>query len=325
MPHQAPRDRDLRAEFIPKRIEEWAYWIEERENIRRRREARKLAPWTKDAALACTRYCNVCRMDDKVSQWLINNWYSGQCNMRDRLLSALMARMINRPETLAYINKDEPYDGWKYGQFYKRMYEVKASGESVFTNAYIINGASGGPKIDQVLNAISLAAERTKGDAKAERYVVPESMEQTALRLHELPGVGSFIAGQVVADLRHVIDGTKRVGGNWQDRMLWAPVGPGSNRGMRYLLGVYNAADLAGRGGEMPQKVFTIKLQELVALAQRHTVVSTIFADRKLEAHDIQNTLCELGKYIRVRNGGHGKNGFDQKAAYRRDCERNLL
>jgi alpha-glutamyl/putrescinyl thymine pyrophosphorylase clade 1 len=311
---------DMRAEFKQKRLDQWAYWITEREHIRRMREAGEPAPWTRDPAMAGTRYCNVRRMDDKVSKWLLANWYPAGATPRSYLLAALLARMINRPETLAHMTDGEPFRRYKPVQFHKRMYEMKATGAPVFTNAYIINGASGGPKIEQVLNAITIASDMAEDD-DATAFIEPKSLEVTAGRLHALPGVGSFIAGQVVADLRQVM----RYKGWWLDRMDWAPVGPGSNRGMRYLLGVYGPEDLAGRGGEMHQKVFTIKLQELVGIAKAHKEVGPVFADRKLEAHDIQNTLCELSKYIRVKNGGHAKNKFSQVEAATRDSQGALL
>jgi len=296
--------------FVPERIDEWAYWCKAREQIRRRREAGKPPPWHSDPVMATTRWCNCKRMNDKVSVWLMQNWYTpGSMNRRDALIAALMARMINRTDTLAYMNSGDPYARWDYDKFYKRMYELKNEGFVVFTNAYIINGASGGPKIDQVLGAIDKAAKMMGNDRNASRFVDPDSLQITAGNLHVLPGVGSFISGQVVADLRWVID-TDR----WADRMTWAPPGPGSSRGMKYLLGQVSAEGTVGRGKDMGEREFLKHLRLLVRIAERHNVVGPIFAERQLEAHDIQNTLCELSKYIRVSYGlGRPKNFYHAK------------
>ena len=48
-------------------------------------------------------------------------------------------------------------------------------------------------------------------------------------------------------------------------------------------------------------------------IARDHPLVGKVFKERKLEAHDIQNTLCELSKYVRVKNGGHAKNQYPPK------------
>ncbi len=300
--------------FVASRIEEWAYWITEREAMRKRKEkadliGKTLPAYSSDPIMAGTRWCNVRRMDDKVSRWLINNWYpnpfeAAEMPYQQLVAAGLAARMINKPETLSHITGGKRFSAWSYKQFHKRMYEIKAAGEPVFTNAYIINGASGGPKIEQVLNAIE-RCYRTKPF----HYLDTTSMQRTAKNLHSLPGVGSFIAGQVVADLRWVV-----AEGLWADRMQWAPPGPGSSKGMKYLLGIASPAEMAGRGQDMRESQFLRYLPTLVRLASKHPKVSKVFKDRRLEAHDIQNTLCELSKYVRVKNGGHAKNTYPPRS-----------
>lgn len=304
--------------FVPERIAEWAYWITEREKTRKAKESGKPPPWTHEPVIADNRFCNVKRQDDKVTIWLNENWYLDQySNYRTAIVAGLLARMINKPDTLYAMTGGKPYNKWDYKQFYDVMYYIKANGVPVFTNAYIINGASGGPKIDQVLNAIRDCHEAC--DAKASQFLVPTSMQETAERLSKkLSGVGSFISGQVVADLRYVLGDINA--GWWADRMSWAPPGPGSSRGMKYLLGFASAEDMAGRGNDMQPREFLTNLRELVDLAQVHPTVGPVFKERKLEAHDIQNTLCETGKFIRVKYGtGRAKNQFDAKASYERD------
>jgi alpha-glutamyl/putrescinyl thymine pyrophosphorylase clade 1 len=297
--------------FIPERIEEWAYWISAREAIRKRKaDPKKTFPYSADPVMAGTRWCNVRRMDDKVSLWLMENWYPDSAgrdllHIRQVVAAALAARMINRPETLAHITSGGRFNGFDYKLYLKRMYEVKDGGGVVFTNAYIINGASGGPKIEQVLNAIQKCVA-----TKPFHYVDYNSMQATAKHLHALPGIGGFMAGQVVADLRWVLDDPSF----WRDRMTWAPPGPGSSRGMKYLLGLSSPDDMAGRGKDLSELQFLRYLPALIKIARTHRVVGPIFKERKLEAHDIQNTLCELGKYVRVKNGGHAKNNYPPKA-----------
>lgn len=300
--------------FVPERIGEWAYWIVERERMRVKRATGSGHPYSKDPVMAGTRWCNVRRMDDKVSQWLMMKWYPAASVAEDLrrlrpeqiVAAALAARMINRPETLYEITDGKRFSKFNYERFRAAMYDVKVRGESVFTNAYIINGASGGPKIEQVLNAIQQCVD----SYRVHRYLDIYSMRATAEALHKLPGVGSFIAGQVVADLRWVLNGYD---GFWKDRMLWAPPGPGSSKGMKYLLGLATVEDMAGRGQDMRSAQFLKYLPALIELAQLHPKVGPVFEDRKLEAHDIQNTLCELSKYVRVKHGGHAKNSYPPK------------
>lgn len=306
--------------FVNSRLAEWAYWITEREAMRRLRQKHVPAimgwpaKFSSDPVMAGTRWCNVRRMDDKVSKWLMVNWFPAEQQAYDllqhgpgQLAACLMAaRMINKPETLSHITGGNLFSHFDYDTWKKRMYEVKASGETVFTNAYIINGASGGPKIDQVLNAIKQASDRAGGAARLKRLT--HSMRETAAWYTQFPGVGLFIAGQIVADSRWVLPACL-----WEDRMSWAPPGPGSSRGMKYLLGYASAGEMVGRGKDLSESQFLAYLPALVGVAQHYPGVAEVFAERKLEAHDIQNTLCELSKYVRVKNGGHAKNKYPPK------------
>src|SRR5262245_39207311 len=57
-------------------IKKLCYWISEREAVRQRKEAGNSKPWTADPLLQGFRWCNVRRMDDRVSKWLEDNWYT---------------------------------------------------------------------------------------------------------------------------------------------------------------------------------------------------------------------------------------------------------
>lgn len=305
--------------FVPERIAEWAYWIVQREAIRVKREEDPEAgpPWHDDPVMANTRWCNVRRMDDKVSVWLMENWYpryqDQYIDPATAVIAALLGRMVNKPETLSALtggNRFQSIGQFDYQDFRDRMEAIKAEGKSVFTGAYIINSAAGGSKIDVVLRAIDDARKRMRKAPM--RYLRPASMRETAEALQAIEGMGSFMSGQVVADLRWVMRGKelRAEGYTWDDRMQWAPPGPGSSKGMKYLLGMLSANEMDGRGKDMTEKEFLKYLPMLIDLAQRYPGVCDVFEDRRLEAHDIQNTLCETSKYIRVKNGGHAKNNY---------------
>jgi hypothetical protein len=317
-------------DFDPVRVEHWAVWIYLRELIRKRRESGRPAPWltAKDVpagyeslsnraltldVMRNTRFCNVRRMDDKVSRWLIDRWYDPNLPPSDLVIAALMARMINKPETLTEINQGDPFNGFYHNLFLRRLQAIKDRGDTVFTSAYIINAAGGGSKIRYVMEGINNAYQAMqKSKLGAAVYLDATSMENTWQSLQSIQGVGSFIAGQVVADLRHVYRAD--VAGYWLDALTWAPPGPGSSKGMRYLLGNLGPSDLDGRGKDMRANEFLPHLQALVVLARKHRLTKPIFLDRGLEAHDIQNTLCETSKFVRVAHGGHAKNQYNWSA-----------
>jgi hypothetical protein len=115
-------------------------------------------------------------------------------------------------------------------------------------------------------------------------------MEMQHAALRQVSGYGSFLAGQVIADLRHLR------GAAWaRDRMQWAPVGPGSARGMRRLMGQDADAKTS-----MRQAAFGPLLRELMDVVSIPSTCASRF-----EAMDLQNCLCEFDKYCRAMLDGH--------------------
>ena len=56
--------------IVPHELDILVYWMIERDRIRTAKEAGKPKPWTTDPLLRDYRWCNVRRMDDRVSVWL---------------------------------------------------------------------------------------------------------------------------------------------------------------------------------------------------------------------------------------------------------------
>jgi hypothetical protein len=131
------------------------------------------------------------------------------------------------------------------------------------------------------------------------------SMERTHKNLMRVKGIGSFMAGQIVADLRHVQQGA------WADRHTWAPLGPGSRRGMAWLEGWDGTTDLPS----MPQAHFNEQIARLSDFFYGDAKLNAIMTDRQLEAHDLQNCLCEFDKFMRLETGtGRAKNQYPGRA-----------
>lgn len=266
--------------FRPTMLKQLAYWMDERENMRRAKEAEVPKPWTSDVVLRDHRWCNVRRMDDKVSRWLLNNWYP-HVQREDHLLAmACFARVINWPLTLEFMGKKVRQ--WDRGRMLSNLRAYQFIGYKVFTGAYVVPSFNCPSKIEGAVHAVHQVH-------LARKYIMrnPDSMEATHSALMQCDGFGSFLAGQVVADLRHTPAMSAL------DANEWAPVGPGSSRGMRRLLG-----DDYQR--PMTQLEFNVHMRELMLLLPEMTIV---FGDRKLEAMDVQNCLCEFDKYERLQRG----------------------
>jgi hypothetical protein len=101
-----------------------------------------------------------------------------------------------------------------------------------------------------------------------------------------LNGLASFMAAQVVADLKYA-RGPKK----WADFHTFAASGPGSKRGLNRVLG-------RDKDAPMPEAEFRRVLAML-----RLAVSARLASWEPITAQDIQNCLCEYDKYERARTG----------------------
>lgn len=259
------------------------YWIQERENVRLRRATGADKPWTADPILQQYRFCNVRRMDDRVSQWLLRNWYTPHRDHPNMLHAVALARFVNLPESLEYVTphvfgrpKGYPVD-WEW---VKTSLRDRYNYGAVFNGAYMVRGNTTkspdkiGTVVDEYIGALVAA------DLQFDR----KYMEPVHEALTGVYGFGSFMAGQIVADLRWALTG------EWRDRLRWAPAGPGSIRGLNRIYGY-------GLKSGMTQPTFMLHFRPVMDQLRSSLPESLT---RKLEAHDYQNCLCEFDKWERA-------------------------
>jgi len=106
------------------------------------------------------------------------------------------------------------------------------------------------------------------------------TLAEYAAWLRQLYGVGPFLAGQVVADLKPRLGWMQRAA----DRDTWFVMGPGSKRATHIL-----RADAS-------------VVLRVMALAN-DILEYEYEADYRLDAQDAQNVLCEFDKWWRIQNG----------------------
>lgn len=267
--------------FIKDELSILIYWIKQRESVRKKKAAWVARPWTEDPLLRDFRWCNVRRMDDRVSKWLLDNWYVQDGTITTDLTAATLARLVNWPDALLEITGGERFDITYMNAAMHALEKRKVRGDKTFTGAYIVPGVPGRSKVESVMSTV-----RTVSDA----YFDGETMRETWEHLCKFDGIGSFLAGQIAADLAHL-----NTGRDWTDKATWAPLGPGSMRGMNRLMG-------RPKDARIKQADFEVLLPDLIAelLFDSSKGIAYIWNDRKLHAMDIQNCLCEFDKYRRL-------------------------
>ena len=257
-------------------------WMVERDRVRTLKEAGQEKPWTQDQWLLQYRWCNVRRMDDRVSRALATHWYSEPGDDILDLVAATLARLVNWPDSLFEISGHQPFKLDHLHHMRERLLRRASAGEKVFTGAYVIPGVPGQDKVTSVCALVDRVHEKASD-------VLARSMQTTWANLLQFEGLGSFLAGQIVADLASIGAGQK-----WRDSRSWAPVGPGSARGLNRLLGRPKAKAVT-------QLEFDELLPEVIISVRPR--VQSLWDDRKLIAMDIQNCLCEFDKMRRLQLG----------------------
>jgi alpha-glutamyl/putrescinyl thymine pyrophosphorylase clade 1 len=278
------------------RASELAYWIVERERIRKLHDSGMPRPWTANAILDEYRFCNVRREDDRVTRWLAKNWRLPYKDHPNLTVAMLLARMINWPPTLEAIGFP---DKWEPERIVDHIHACQDLGKA-WTSAYVITTC--GKRMDKAVYVVQTVCQAVYS---AGLHPLPGgSLQAFWTRLRGIDGLGAgFIAAQVVADLKNTPDNPLAKAEDW---WTWAVPGPGSRRGLnRYFYHDHNTT-ISDHDWYKGLQVIIQETQPLV-----------LAKVGRIHAQDWQNVLCEWDKYERVRNGeGRPRQRYSPTIAY---------
>jgi 5-hmdU DNA kinase-like protein len=270
----------VRPNTVNGRTESFCRFVTERENVRIKKERGEARPYTSDPILQTYHFCNVRRADDRVTRW-IGEWAPSAKN-EAAWFWFVVARWFNEPQTLENLTPALE-NGWDWHKALSILKQMERRGEKIFRASYIINSAfmPGTKKYEAVVKGILNPL------AKHPPAIAYHCLEKCHTNLMEYMGMGSFMAGQVVADWEtfDVVRG--------KDVYTWAPLGPGSKRGLQWITGF----------NKINQEMAVHLMQKL----RGHLISDNAGLGRSLTLHDVQNCLCEMAKYVR----GYSKTKYE--------------
>lgn len=270
-----------------KELKLFLYWIEERHNIFIKKEAGEDRPWTGDPILNEYKFTNPFRENDRVTRELRK-----RIKKKDNLVTVftkiIIFRMFNWPPTYDALDKAGLVDKWDTRKATSLLTAMRKQERKIFTGAYIItNSGSKKGKIDIMCKAIGKILSNMN---LLRRIQESKSLEESCLIMQDYPMVGKFIAYELITDMRHT-----KILNKATDIYTWANPGPGCKRGVhRLLFGTTRGEKPKGKDVDYQQI-----MRELMHLAQ-HKLGDKL--DVKFEMRDIEHSLCEFDKYMRVLN-----------------------
>lgn len=265
--------------------EMFAYWISHRYAILKKRQAGEPKPWSEDPIFQSVYFTNVHREDDRTT--IAVRKLAGMVDGELIVPYYVFARMINRSQTLenvmgCFVN------GYKPERLKAKLTEMRGSGMQIFSGAYLITTC--GVKMDKIDYVL-----RVVGHVMQRDFTECRDCQDTWEMLRSVSGLGSFLAAQVVADLKNTVHHPLEEASDWHS---FVASGPGSRRGVNYYLGRSPAAPIS----EMYFKRYIAQIrEETLPLLDGVPVMCN---------QDLQNCLCEFSKYMRVRAGGRTKRNY---------------
>lgn len=243
-----------------------------------------------DPIISEYRFCNVRRNDDRVTKWILENIVEAFADDENLWFYLIIARLFNLPSTLDTFTLGQ-YSKWQPEIWRKKLKHMRKNGP-IFNGAYIVstNGYAM-DKVDYVIDCILLPLWKAR-KFMAEQINNAKTLDEAHHILMSVQGLGSFMAAQVLADLKYAAPKSR-----WKDFDTFAASGPGSRRGLNRVLGGPIAA--ARPESDFRERLGLLRAAANVMLKQRSGMRHLV----PMTAQDIQNCLCEFDKYERARLG----------------------
>lgn len=259
--------------------EQMVYWIKERESIRIKKERGDPKPWSDNRVMRETYFCNIDRENDTVTKWIRENWYYNLApDYYD--FAMIVARIFNLPDTLSELGQPTDTHNWLLNAR-EVLEDRKFEDKRIWNGAYIIS--TNGKKIDKLTYCLDMLKKVALDPNITDNS---STLNQAHKKLMKVDGLASFLAGQVVADLKNSHGHPLQSAPDW---MTFSAPGPGSLRGLSWFW-----------DNKVVNKSYGLAIQEA------YEILSFELPEEILEnlcMQNLQNCFCEYDKFMRVSQG----------------------
>lgn len=263
------------------------YFVWEREAIRLARENKDYTgELTQDPILRKYKFTNIRRKDDRVSKWVIDNVIS-KGYRQDLWFVLLICRLVNWPPTLQHLIDEgvlfQVAGDFDHVRFSQVIEDFKEEGKKVYSGAYMVYPSKKAPGSVKSFSLGKYIIEPVLDSADEIDHAQQYGIAAFVKELAKCFGISTFIAGQVAADLTYCQATLSEA----HDLYTFAPIGPGSSKGLNYLLS--RSPYASWKQDDFNDNLITI----------RNNIVEELEIE-DMTLHDVQNVMCEYSKYART-------------------------
>lgn len=265
------------------------YFACERQNIFNKKINGFDEPWSDDNILRKYKFCNAYRVNDRVSQYLLQNVIYTQKNYTDEdiIFRIVLFKIFNKVETWELLNEEIgniTLDTFDFKLYSDILGTAKEKGIVIYNDAYIscANKSFGyNYKHD---NHLALLHKMFVIDKMQDKIIKSKSMEEAFLIIKSYPLIGNFMAYQLITDINYsnVVNFTET---------SFTVAGPGSIRGINKCF-----PDL---GTQSYEDIIKLMCEKQEVEFKRLGLDFKGLRNRPLQYIDCQNLFCELDKYCR--------------------------
>lgn len=286
-------------QFSNSRLDQFWRFVAERQAIWYRRFVLKRAPpWTQDPVLATNRFTNVYRILDPGTQYVVNEILAKDAPAEEILFNVVIYRLIGRKETHQELGFQRS-SNFRLEDFAAKLRRIRARGDPVFTAAYMVSAYENMGTRDKIENVGRLFARLRGAIGEVYQQLAAAASSEAAFGiLRKVPGLGDFLAFQILVDLLYDLpDGRRLLPFSNDD---WAIAGPGARRGVRILAGEASRE----KESQVMRFLRTNQRQEFRRLNLAfYALLGPSSETIPLNLADVQNCLCEYHKYVKIQEG----------------------
>ena len=265
------------------------YFACERQNIFWKKLNNEPAPWTNDKILQEYKFCNSYRVNDRVSQYLLQNViYNGKTySKEDMIFRIVLFKIFNLESTWELFLKnfkDVTLNSFNFEKYSAVLNNAISSNTKIYNDAYIscANKVFGYDRKHD--NHLALIQEMFFIDKVQNKILNCKTMAEAFEIIKSYPLIGNFMAYQLVTDINYsdVVD--------WQENEFTV-AGPGSHRGIQKCF--------ISKGNLTDEDIIRYMYENQDNEFKRLNLNFKRIGNRPLQLIDCQNIFCELDKYCR--------------------------